>query len=98
MQGLAVKLAGVEQFNSDDLKIIVKPRHTHAINNYESAHTSLENVPQEPVVQNAEMATIDTNVNVIGVGQLANMGSMASVNQQLKKGNAQSAKKSSALN
>ena len=98
VQGLAVKLAGVEQFNSDDLKIIVKPRHTHAINNYESAHTSLENVPQEPVVQNAEMATIDTNVNVIGVGQLANMGSMASVNQQLKKGNAQSAKKSSALN
>ena len=27
VQGLACKLGGVEQFNSDDLKIVVKKRH-----------------------------------------------------------------------
>ena len=51
---------------------------------------------------NAEMATIETGVNVIGVGQLANMGSMASVNQQMKQGRVQSrpqsGKKTTALN
>ena len=47
------------------------------------------------------MATIETGVNVIGVGQLANMGSMASVNQQIKQGGrvqSQSGKKTTALN
>ena len=69
-----------------------------------SSHASIGDGPgEEPAVQNsAEMATIETGVNVIGVGQLANMGSMASVNQQMKQGRVQSRpqsdKKNTALN
>ena len=79
VQGLAVKLAGADQFNSEDLKIIIKPRHSQ----YVSAHSSINDNPgEEPAAARSEgeMATIETGVNVIGVGQLANMGSMASVN------------------
>ena len=44
VQGLAVKLAGSEQFNSDDLKIIVKPRHSQMM---ASPHSSLDDGVRE---------------------------------------------------
>ena len=49
-----------------------------------------DNPGEEPAVKSEqEMATIESGVNVIGVGQLANMGSMAAVNQQMKQGRVQ---------
>ena len=78
----------------------MRPRHSQ----YISSHASIGDGPgEEPAIQsNGDIATIETGVNVIGVGQLANMGSMASVNQQMKQGRVQSrpqsGKKNTALN